>query len=164
MSLSGQLVEITSGTLILLGIAGAAALGAAIHNEAHVKMAAAAPSHTQAQNEAAQGPTEAKAADPREVPGLTQQQNSEDDAKKLHQLRIPQWSDLLINRLVTDKGIIVQEIDVTRFQVLLFTLITAVFVLITVATTYVIPEIPSGFVTLMGISNSIYLGSKIIQS
>ena len=68
---------------------------------------------------------------------------------------------MLINQTVTDTGVVAQEVDVTRVQMLLFTLVTAVFVLITVATTYVIPEIPSGFVTLMGISNGVYLGSKI---
>ncbi len=46
---------------------------------------------------------------------------------------------------------------------LLFTLITAVFVLLKVVTNYVIPEISDGFVTLMGISNSVYMGSKIAQ-
>lgn len=46
---------------------------------------------------------------------------------------------------------------------LLFTLITAAFVLMSVVTTYVIPEISAGFVTLMGISNGVYMGSKIVQ-
>jgi hypothetical protein len=39
--------------------------------------------------------------------------------------------------------------------------VTAIFVLITVVATYVIPEIPGGFVTLMGISNGVYIGSKV---
>jgi hypothetical protein len=46
---------------------------------------------------------------------------------------------------------------------LLFTLITATFVLMSVVTTYVIPEISTGFVTLMGISNGVYMGSKIVS-
>ena len=46
---------------------------------------------------------------------------------------------------------------------LLFTLITAAYVLLTVGTTYAIPEIPTGFLTLMGISNGVYLGAKITQ-
>ena len=66
--------------------------------------------------------------------------------------------------LRTQEGVVAHEIDITRFQMLLFTLVTAVFVFITVATTYGIPEIPLGFVTLMGISNGVYLGSKITQS
>ena len=56
-----------------------------------------------------------------------------------------------------------REIDVTRFQMLLFTLITAAFVLMNVVTTYVIPDIPTGFLTLMGISNGVYLGAKVAQ-
>ena len=55
------------------------------------------------------------------------------------------------------------EVDVARFQMLLFTLVTAAFVLMNVVTTYVIPEISPGFQTLMGISNGVYLGSKIAQ-
>ena len=54
-----------------------------------------------------------------------------------------------------------REIDVTRFQMLLFTLIAAVFVLLNVLTTYVIPEISVGFQTLLGISNGVYMGSKM---
>ena len=46
---------------------------------------------------------------------------------------------------------------------LLFTLITAAFVLKNVLTTYVIPEIPTGFLTLMGISNGVYLAAKVAQ-
>ena len=45
----------------------------------------------------------------------------------------------------------------------LFTLITAGFVLMTVITTYIIPEISTGFQTLLGISNGVYIGSKIVQ-
>src|SRR5207248_2605426 len=39
MCLSGRLVDITSGTLILLGIAGAAGVGAAAHNGAQISAA-----------------------------------------------------------------------------------------------------------------------------
>jgi hypothetical protein len=46
---------------------------------------------------------------------------------------------------------------------LFFTIVTAIFVLTSVIANYVIPEIPGGFVTLMGISNGIYLGSKVAQ-
>jgi len=46
---------------------------------------------------------------------------------------------------------------------LLFTLITAAFVVMTVVTTYVIPEISGGFQTLLGISNGVYMGAKVVQ-
>jgi hypothetical protein len=41
--------------------------------------------------------------------------------------------------------------------------ITALFVVMRVLTTYVIPEIPQGFQILMGISNAVYFGSKVAQ-
>ena len=75
----------------------------------------------------------------------------------------PQWSDLLINETRLVDGTVTREIDVARFQMLLFILITAVFVLLSVLTTYAIPEIPTGFLTLMGISNGVYLGAKVAQ-
>jgi hypothetical protein len=182
MSLSGRLVEITSGTLILLGIAGAAGVGAAVHNGAQITNAQsaaddAAATHAKAQNAAAQAAVATQAAtDAKEAARLAQEKQDDagkkaGEAEKLKKIaerlknppedQIPKWSDLLINQTITDTGVVAQEVDVTRVQMLLFTLVTAVFVLITVATTYVIPEIPSGFVTLMGISNGVYLGSKI---
>ncbi len=54
-----------------------------------------------------------------------------------------------------------RELDVTRVQMLFFTLITAVFVVLKVMTSYEIPIIPEGFLILMGISNSVYVGSKL---
>ena len=77
--------------------------------------------------------------------------------------QIPRWSDLIVNETVQDDGTRTREIDVTRFQMLLFTVIAAVFVLLNVLTTYVIPEISVGFQTLLGISNGVYMGSKIVQ-
>ena len=46
---------------------------------------------------------------------------------------------------------------------LFFTLITAGFVVLKVVTGYEIPPIPDGFMTLMGISNGVYLGSKFAK-
>ena len=77
--------------------------------------------------------------------------------------QIPRWSDLIVNESVKDDGTRTREIDVARFQMLLFTLIAAGFVLMSVITTYVIPEISAGFQTLLGISNGVYMGSKIVQ-
>jgi len=53
-----------------------------------------------------------------------------------------------------------RELDVTRIQMLLFTLVTAVFVAIKVVSSYEIPVIPDGFLILMGISNGVYAASK----
>src|SRR5262249_61683450 len=59
MSLSGELLQITSGTLILLGIAGAAGIGAKVDGEARaanaeVKAAAAEKAAADAQTKAAE--------------------------------------------------------------------------------------------------------------
>ena len=68
------------------------------------------------------------------------------------------WSDLIVNEVNGRR-----EIDITRVQMLYFTVITAAFVGMRVLTTYVIPEIPQGFQILMGISNAVYFGSKVAQ-
>ena len=172
MSLSGDLIQITDGTLVLLGIAGAAGIAAKVHNEsqnskaqsdadtakkdadkATADAATAAPAQQAAANQAAQdAAAKAQAAEVR--------------AKNLVDPPInqtPRWSDLLVTESIRADGTVVREIDVARFQMLLFTLITAVFVLMSVLTTYVIPEIPTGFQTLMGISNGVYLGAKVAQ-
>jgi hypothetical protein len=122
MVLAGELIEVTTGTLVLLGISGAVTVGSKLHDSAQVAKTVAAAS-------AASAP-----------------------------LRRPRWSDLVVNE--TDGH---REIDITRVQMLYFTLITAGFVVMRVLTTYVIPEIPQGFQILMGISNAVYLGSKVAQ-
>jgi hypothetical protein len=111
MVLSGELIQVTSGTLVLLGISGAVSV-------------------LSRWQDAAQAPADAPA-------------------------RLPRWSDLVINDVNGHR-----EIDVTRVQMLYFTVITALFVVMKVLTSYVIPEIPEGFQILMGISNAVYVGSK----
>jgi hypothetical protein len=117
MVLAGELIEVTSGTLVLLGISGAVTVGSKLHDS------------TQATNTGAAAP-----------------------------LRQPRWSDLVVNDTGGHR-----EIDISRVQMLYFTLITAGFVVMRVLTTYVIPEIPQGFQILMGISNAVYFGSKVAQ-
>jgi hypothetical protein len=121
MVLSGDLIEITTGTLVLLGISGAVTVGTQLHDNAQTAKALA------------------EGAPPRPP-------------------RKPRWSDLIVNEVHGQR-----EIDVTRVQMLYFTLITAIFVVMRVLTTYVIPEIPQGFQILMGISNAVYFGSKVAQ-
>jgi hypothetical protein len=75
-------------------------------------------------------------------------------AAAVTRIRHPRWSDLVMEEI---EG---RELDVTRVQMLFFTLVTAVFVVIKVAISYEIPIIPEGFLILMGISNSVYVGSK----
>jgi hypothetical protein len=174
--LSGQLIEITTGTLVLLGISGLATLGTQAHNAGQLAAkqnaastaakeldaAATAPAPAAAPAAATAASTAAALDDP-----VVKAEIKADDAQsKVDALtsppatKTPQWTDLLVNE--TDDGR--REIDVTRVQVLLFTVITAGFVLITVIATYVIPEIPQGFLILMGISNGVYIGSKVVQA
>jgi hypothetical protein len=121
MVLSGELIEITSGTLVLLGISGAVTVGTQLHD--HAQAAKNAPAD-----------------------GATVRQ------------RKPMWSDLIVSEVDGRR-----EIDVTRVQMLYFTVITAVFVVMRVLTSYVIPEIPQGFQILMGISNAVFFGSKVAR-
>jgi hypothetical protein len=191
MSLSGQLIAITNPTLVLLGIAGAAGIGAKAHFEAQGATAEAAATKAAAESAAAnaiaaeKGAAKAAAAalaDPVAAARITAENDRAakeaaakakvaeatraraDALKNPPAAQSPKWSDLIFNESVKDDGTVTREIDVARYQMLLFTLVTAVFVLMNVVTSYVIPEIPAGFVTLMGISNGVYMGSKIVQS
>jgi fibronectin type III domain protein len=71
--------------------------------------------------------------------------------------RVPKWADLVVW-----DGI--KEIDVTRVQMLLFTVITAGFVLVKTVGNSAVPDIPVGILTLMGLSNGVYLANKFIPS
>lgn len=134
MVLSGKLIEITSGTLVLLGISAAATIGSKVQSvREDSKAAAKQPADAVAPLAVAPQPAP-------QIPPA--------------QIRLPLWSDLVVNE---------GEIDVTRVQMLYFTIVTAVFVLTNVLASYTIPEIPDGFQTLMGISNGVYVGSKFVQ-
>lgn len=112
MLISGALVDISSSTLVLLGIAGGATL-----------LAKVSPT-----------PSDAAAPDPNAPRSL--------------------FIDLV------GGGAEGEVIDVTRLQMLIFTVISAGFVLANVLTTYEIPSIPEGYLILMGLSNTVYIGSK----
>jgi hypothetical protein len=145
-SLSGQLVEITSGTLVLLGISGATTLAA----QAYIG------------GQAAKQPADPDAAAPDAAVAAQKAQQAQQAAgnRRPPDDQIPRWSDLIVN----DQNTAVREIDVARVQMLLFTLISAVFVITKVIAAYVIPEIPVGYLTLMGISNGVYVGSKMVRT
>jgi hypothetical protein len=70
--------------------------------------------------------------------------------------REPRWSDLLID----DEG--TGEINVTRVQMLFFTVVTAGYVVLSVVRTQVVPDIPESILLLMGISNGVYLTAKFV--
>jgi multisubunit Na+/H+ antiporter MnhF subunit len=67
-------------------------------------------------------------------------------------VRSPQWSDLVVGSDET--------INVTRVQALFFTVIVAAFVVVRIIATNKIPDIPEGFLWLMGISNGVYVTAK----
>ncbi|NGZ11689.1 MAG: hypothetical protein CV088_20345 [Nitrospira sp. LK70] len=73
-------------------------------------------------------------------------------------IRTPKWSDLVTD---TDRP---AEIDVTRVQMLFFTIISAVFVALSIVDTGTIPEIDQTYVTLMGISNGVYVTTKFVRT
>jgi hypothetical protein len=133
MTLSGSLIPITTGTLVLLGIAAGAALLARVPTGATTPVpdlpVAAEPDQPRPPVRAAT-----------EVPSRL--------------LRLPRWSDLV----TVDDGR--DEIDVTRVQMLIFTLIAAVFVTLKVIVSYEIPTISENFQLLMGISNGVYVGGR----
>lgn len=54
--------------------------------------------------------------------------------------------------------------SMSRFQLLIFTFVVALSVLMLVATTNRLPEIPTGLMALLGISGSTYAVSKGIQA
>jgi hypothetical protein len=148
MALSGDLIEITGGTLVLLGISGAATVATKWKSAIDERAAAAVPPAPAPPGPAAPAPVAPAPVAPAPlVP-----------PPKV----LPTWSDLVIGLERVD-GNIVETIDVTRVQMLFFTLITAGFVVMKVVTGYEIPPIPDGFMTLMGISNGVYLGSKFAK-
>jgi hypothetical protein len=132
MTLSGNLINISQGTLILLGIASGAALAARIPGVGQT------------------APTQAEPATPPATPQATPPAPTTPTT--------PEWADLIIS----DRS--KQEIDVTRLQMLAFTLITAAFVMIKVVVDYEIPAIPANFLMLMGISNGVYVGGMKLPS
>ena len=70
----------------------------------------------------------------------------------------PAWSDL-----VTVDGD-PPQIDVTRVQAVIATVLAAVYVAMSMFHNYEIPEIPQNFLILMGISNGIYLTGRLLPN
>jgi hypothetical protein len=140
MTLSGNLISISAGTLTLLGIASGAGLLARIQG-APGKEPAFPP------KPAADASTPAAGASSKPAAGASTEAAIE-----------PEWADLVIpNR---GNG----EIDVTRLQMLAFTLIVAAFVVVKVVADYEIPTIPESFLVLLGISNGVYVGGRRLPS
>jgi hypothetical protein len=219
IALSGDLIPITAGTLVLLGISGAATVIAKAKSEndavappppldpakaeadaqvaeryaqnvrgaatvaspaekveanlaaeeaeakarvARAKAVAAEAIATAARKRSAvttapdkqQAEAEARAAEEAAEEKRKAAAVAEAEAAAAERVRHPRWSDLVMEEI---QG---RELDVTRVQMLFFTLVTASFVVLKVVTSYEIPIIPEGYLILMGISNSVYVGSK----
>lgn len=156
MTLSGNLISISEGTLVLLGIASAAGLAARIPISGLPVPMAVSPA----------APVTSVAPVVSAVPAPLVPAVLLAPAARASAVApvppaepvMPEWSDLLIPDRSSG------EIDVTRLQMLAFTLITAGFVLIKVVVDYEIPSIPSNFLILMGISNSVYVGGQRLPS
>jgi hypothetical protein len=189
MVLSGNLINLTPGTLTLLGIAGAAGLIAAFSDApananksgndptgatgpqgatggatgggttvaagagttpAGPTVATAAPAGA-----TGAGPTGATgaagAAAPGPAAGTTAAGTGAGPARMPGDP--PQWRDLILD---PDTG----KPDIGRTQMLLFTVVSAAFVVVQVLNYYVIPDIPAGYQILIGISNGVYVGRK----
>jgi hypothetical protein len=73
-------------------------------------------------------------------------------------IHVPKWSDIVTD---TDRP---AEIDVTRVQMLFFTVISAFFVGLKIVDTGTIPDIPDSYVMLMGISNGVYVTAKFVRN
>jgi hypothetical protein len=67
---------------------------------------------------------------------------------------VPAWTNLIMSG---------GRVDLSRLQILLFTMLTAFYVGITALVTFQFPEVPEGLLTLMGISNGLYVLSKVTE-
>lgn len=167
MSLSGDLIKISNGTLILLGISGAVALSSQLQSkqeDTRTKTAAngtAGAAGTVTAPAVVPAPTPAPPVTPAPTPtppppattaatGATPAPGTA-AGPPTATAHVTSWCDLIY-----DQG----QIDVTRLQMLYFTVVMAVFVVMTVISQYEIPEIPESFLILMGISNGVYITAK----
>jgi hypothetical protein len=170
MSLSGNLINITPGTLVLLGVSGATSLATALQPSSPV--AAAEQRAIGAQQEvmklqqavAAAAEQLATAAEPNLLAAAREEvakgkaalQRVAEQAKTSQAMiaRDPKWADLVAP---ADGS---SGIDITRAQLLFFTLVTAAFVLLKVLNTYVVPDIPEYYQALIGISNGVFVAAR----
>jgi hypothetical protein len=124
MSLSGTLLDISSSTLVFIGIASMTALAVRLLGSSEDQ-----PSPT------LDFPT---GSGPSVVPG-----------------RAPRWSDLIT------VGGDLRDLDLARIQMLILTTSCALFIATEVILTYGRPDIPSGILLILGISNGIYVAGRL---
>lgn len=140
MTLSGALIDVPNQVLALLGISGFSALSAAY--------ASRTKQEDKQKDKSCDDPN-----DP-EDPDKTAEAEKPAAANKPHApKRVPKWEDLV----VWDGR---SEIDITRAQMLVFTVLAASFVVVKIIDESAIPSIPDGVVLLMGLTNGVYVGGK----
>lgn len=152
MILSGDLINITTGTLVLLGITGVAAVGSkvkSLQDDAQGKQPSTVPA---AAASPASPPVQPPAAAPPPATPPPAASSSSDVPRQ------PLWTDLVADE---NGG---ATISMPRVQMLFFTFVLALFVAAKVVSSSTIPEIPDGFLLLMGISNGLYLSNKFTTS
>lgn len=147
MCLTGNLINLTPGTLVLLGVSGATTLATVLQPARHTQ--AIEQRAATARREVVQG-----AAPPAEREEMLQQIDQRAAVERGLISRAPSWSDLIAP---VDGA---AGVDMSRAQMLFFTLVTAVFVLLNVLKTYVIPDIPEYYQALIGISNGVYVATR----
>jgi hypothetical protein len=163
---SGNLVSISNDVLALLGISGVTLLGANLKTSQTGSTAKSGRTKSPAAGGSTPIPAPARAAAHAHAPApapvavaqATPQTMTGGQAPGALAAtgRAPRWSDLIANP--DSSG----EIDVTRVQMLFFTVISAIFVSLKVFQSYSIPDLPSGYLLLMGISNGVYLTNKFV--
>jgi hypothetical protein len=148
MTLSGNLINITSGTLTLLGIAGAAGVLASFGTPS------ASPDRRTDSPPGTTGtaPAGAAAGDPAGARPAGLNDATGGAATSVVPVA-PRWQDLIVDPAT-------KMPDISRTQMLFFTVVSAAFVLVQVLNYYVIPDIPVGYQILIGISNSVYISRK----
>jgi hypothetical protein len=146
MALTGSLIDIPGQALALLGISGAAGIGALIAR------------HNTIETENKKEAEAAKAAAPQTSPSAPLLTEPHPESARNNQpTREPKWSDLVV---WDGTG----EIDITRVQVLAFTVLAAIFVALKIGDENAIPTIPDGIMALMGIVNGVYVSAKFVPS
>lgn len=151
MALSGNLIDVTSGMLVLLGISGATTALARVPGTGMAGPGsspdAPSPDAPAADAPATDDAPPADAPMPADAAGVPAPIGT--GAR-----RQPRWSDLIV---AEDS---LPEVDVTRVQMLIFTVVSAVFVGLKAVTSYEFPDVPEGFLVLLGISNGLYITGR----
>jgi len=148
MALIGDLPDVTSSTLVLLGLSGVTGIAVRLAEKQALARSSRPPTSTA-------GPSNAGIPamwTPAEDHGATASLDLTTHPDPPH--RRPRWSDLVVSH---------ESFDVFRLQMLFFTILASGGFLIEVITGFRFPEIPSGVLALFGTSNAIYLLSTYLE-